>query len=198
MTPWKKASALCLCLCVVTPSSLVLAEETAAPASSSPAATTGRPLRRLVIGESVEAVQSVTVPPDGGFVVISPAFGSFDIPELTKRLSAAQDKVIEERILAAIAQVIENFVRQNEYPAASAIVPTQNIADGVVRVIVLLGKKGAWRHPNGKSGKSTSKAPVGSASPSCARNFASSRAKRSALTSSIRRSDGRTITRFGA
>ena len=118
-----------------------LAAPTPVPNSAALPATpvTGRPLRRIIIAENIELLQSLVLPPSPGFVVITPAFAKFDLDELGKRLGPGQNQIIDERLLAAIAQVIENFFRQREYPSASAIVPNQSIADGTVRILILIG-----------------------------------------------------------
>jgi hemolysin activation/secretion protein len=136
MISWRIFPAVCLSLISVSATAVTAAADQAAQIAN-PAA--GRPLRHLVIGDSVEAVQQTAPGTGSGFVLFSPAFGSFDLADLNKRLSSGENQLIEERLLAAIAQVIENFFRQNGYPVASVIVPTQSIAEGVVRLIVTLG-----------------------------------------------------------
>lgn len=111
----------------------------AAPAPATPAQ--GRALLKIVIGDSVEVVEKTMPAESGAFVTVAPTLPQQNLAELSSRLAAGEGKIIEERILAAIAQVIENFFRQLDYPGASAIVPSQNIKPGVLRVIVLLGKK---------------------------------------------------------
>ncbi|MBL9189292.1 MAG: ShlB/FhaC/HecB family hemolysin secretion/activation protein [Opitutaceae bacterium] len=99
-------------------------------------------MRNVLVAESVESAQSLFVAPDSGFVVLSPAFATFDLAELSKRLSAGLNQPIEEKLLAAIAQVIELFFKQAGYPAAGAVIPTQNISNGQIRVIAVIGEKG--------------------------------------------------------
>jgi hemolysin activation/secretion protein len=113
----------------------------AAPATGPGAASERRRLRHILIAESVEAAQALQASFDSPFVVLSPGLAAFDAAELNKRLSAGVNQPIEERILAAIAHVIEAYFRQNEHPTAAAIVPTQSIAEGDVRIIVLLGTR---------------------------------------------------------
>ena len=92
------------------------------PTETAPAS--GRPLRQLLVGESIEELQKMAPQPGAGIVVLSPAFAGFDAAELTKRLSAGENQIIDARLLAAATQVIENFVRQSDYPNAAAIIPT--------------------------------------------------------------------------
>ncbi len=164
MIPWKKTPARCASLFWLlahTPLAAAAAPTTGAsspsPAANSaatalvpaPAApdsatapatpTAGRPLRRIIIADSVEVLQAINLPPNASFVVLTPAFRQFDLAELGKRLTPGENRPIDERLLAAIAQVVENFFRQREYPSATAIIPSQNIADGTVRVIAVLG-----------------------------------------------------------
>lgn len=119
--------------------------QTATPAPgaepSAPPAAAPRLLRQLLIADTVEELQKMPAQPGAGFVILSPSLSAFDAVELNKRLAAGENHALEERILAAAAQVIEVFIRQADYPNAAAIVPTQNIADGVVRILVQLGEK---------------------------------------------------------
>jgi hemolysin activation/secretion protein len=101
----------------------------------------GRPLRQLLIGNSIEELQTMAFQPGAGMAVLSPAFATFDAGELNKRLAAGENQIIDARLLAAAAQVVENFIRQGGYPNAAAIVPTQKNTDGVVRILVELGAK---------------------------------------------------------
>jgi hemolysin activation/secretion protein len=118
------------------------------PAAPSPAGAPATPalpaahlLKRVIIADGVESAINFVPPADKPFVVLVPAFAKLDSAELNKRLAQGENQPIQERLLAAVAQVIEVFFQQNDYPAAKAIVPTQNIpADGSVRVIVFLGK----------------------------------------------------------
>ena len=133
-----------LCLAALCTLSVASAQETppaAAPASPDSPAKPVRILRHLVIGESVEAVQQTSPAADSAFAVLSHGLASFDAAELNKRLATGGGRAIDERLLAAITQVVEAFFRQSEYPAATAVIPTQNIAEGVVRVIVFLGNR---------------------------------------------------------
>jgi hemolysin activation/secretion protein len=86
-------------------------------------------------------VQNLAAAADSGFVIVSPALASFNQADLNKRLAAGKDRPIEGGILEAIKQVLENFFRMSEYPAATAIVPTQNIDQGDVRVVITLGSQ---------------------------------------------------------
>ncbi len=148
MIPRTKITLLCLCLGSIPTIPPVEAADAAPPAPvTAPAATppasanspAGRQLRHLIITESVETAQALTVPSGSAFVVISPALAKFDMADLAKRLAAGENRPIDDPLLAAVAQVIENFFKQNEFPSASVIVPTQSIAEGTVRIVVLLG-----------------------------------------------------------
>jgi hemolysin activation/secretion protein len=164
MIPWKKAYVSCTSLAWLALQTLLaaadaspsVAPEAAAAVAASPTVTTpvapapdsavapatpatGRPLRRIIIAESIEVLQAISLPPNASFVVLTPVFGKFDLAELGKRLTPGENRPIDERLLAAIAQVTENFFRQREYPSATAIIPSQNIGDGTVRVILNLG-----------------------------------------------------------
>jgi hemolysin activation/secretion protein len=98
-------------------------------------------LRQILIADSVEAAQALTFVPNGEFIVISsPTYAAIDRTEFLKRLQAGQNRAINDKLLAAIAQVVENFIRQSGFAVATAIIPPQNIANGEVRVAVLPGK----------------------------------------------------------
>ena len=140
----KKVSLLGLCLGVLATSSGASAEETKpAPTAPAPAPATGHALRKIVVTESIDVARTFVPPPDSGFVVLTPGLSNFDAADLTKRLASGENRIIEEHLLAAIAQVVENFIRHNGYPTATAMVPTQNIAEGIVRLIVELGPTAA-------------------------------------------------------
>jgi hemolysin activation/secretion protein len=133
--------ALAGCLC---------AQETAGPAvtANAPTAENKFLLRQILIGESMEAAQAMSFVPGAGLVVLSPALpSSIDRNELTKRLAAGENRVIDERLLLGITQVVENFFRQQEMLVPAAIVPNQNVADGALRVALLapVEKKHALR-----------------------------------------------------
>lgn len=108
--------------------------------SAASAAATAYPLRQILIAESVEAASKLTFVPNGGFVVLSPALSFVNAKELTKLLAAGENRLIDDRLLVAIAQVVEGFLRRNDFPIATAIIPQQKITDGSLRVAVLLGK----------------------------------------------------------
>lgn len=116
------------------------AQQTPAPAVATPpseaAATTHR-LKQILIVESVEATQQFAAP-NAGFVVLSPALAALDPTELRKRLADGENRVIDPNLLSAIGQIVEGSARQQNFPNATTIVPSQNIADGVLRLVLLL------------------------------------------------------------
>ncbi|WP_414663835.1 ShlB/FhaC/HecB family hemolysin secretion/activation protein [Horticoccus sp. 23ND18S-11] len=112
----------------------------APPAAPAAPAVAGHVLRKIWISESVETAEKFS-PTAGEFVVLAPSLPPMDAAELNRRLAIGDGRVIDERLLAAIAQVIELFFRQFDYPAAQAIIPNQNISTGILRVIVLTGTK---------------------------------------------------------
>jgi hemolysin activation/secretion protein len=145
MTIWKRILARMLWTSAV--AVLTLPEARSTEAAEAPAATAAaparRPLVRIIVTESVEVAQSFVPPPDAGFVTLSPGLSSFNAADLNNRLASGVNRPIEENLLAAIAQVIENFIRQNNYPNATVVIPSQSIAEGVLRVIVQLGPDAA-------------------------------------------------------
>ncbi len=149
MMSWKKIlpSWLCASLAVAglaaqSPSTPAVAPS---PATAAPPAATApvRLLRHILVAESVEAAQTLFAAPDSGFVVLSPGLATYDLAELSKRLAPGVNQPIEEKILAGIKQVIEIFFKQASYPKAELVYPSQNIAEGDLRVIVNLGEKDA-------------------------------------------------------
>jgi hemolysin activation/secretion protein len=157
MNHWKKFLLLCLCVglsatstprataqTVVSPITEPAPVTEPAPAQPTPAVPGAvRLLRQLIIVESSEEAQKFTPPLSAGFVVLSPTLSHLNLAELTKRLATGEGRAIDERILAAVAQVVEVFARQSEYPKAVAIIPTQSIAEGLIRVVLQLGEKSA-------------------------------------------------------
>lgn len=117
------------------------------PATASGQASTpkssGRPLRRIIVTESLNAAETFVPEAGAGFVALSPGLASFNAADLNHRLASGIDRIIDESLLAAIAQVIENFLRQNNYPNATVAIPSQNIADGTLRIVAQLGPDAA-------------------------------------------------------
>jgi hemolysin activation/secretion protein len=151
MKSWKMSPSLCLRLVflIVLPA-WMQAQAVVPPIpvepqpenSQAPAAVAApRLLRQLLVADTIDELKTMTPRPDAGFVVLSPSLSALDISELNKRLTGGENHPIEERILAAAAHVIESYVRQIGYQTATAIIPTQNIAEGVVRILVQLGPK---------------------------------------------------------
>jgi hemolysin activation/secretion protein len=99
-------------------------------------------IHQIAVSDTMEAAQQLAFSPDGGFLVIAHPWAELEPhrQELIKRLAAAENRPIDEPVLAAIAQVIETFARQHDYPAAVAVIPPQNVAGGIVRVALLRGK----------------------------------------------------------
>lgn len=113
---------------------LARAGEAAAPANHI--------IRQIAVSDTMESAQQLQYSPDGGFLVLGPSLSAFEPhrKELIRRLAAAENRPVDEPVLAAIAQVIETFARQHDFPAAVAVVPPQNVAGGIVRVALLRGK----------------------------------------------------------
>ncbi len=114
---------------------LLCAQETAPGAAPAPSGK--QALRQILVGESVEAVEKFSAP-GAGFVVFSPAFAGLDIADLRQRLADGEGRVIEPNLLTAITQFIEAAARQQNFPNATTIVPTQKVSDGVLRVALIL------------------------------------------------------------
>lgn len=131
---------LWLCALLGTALSALTGAEQSAGTGPAEAAGNRRTLRQILIAESVEAAQAMTPVPNAGLVVLSPAFARLDAAELTKRLSGGENRPIDEKLLAAIAQVIEVFFRQRDFLVATTVIPSQSIAEGAVRIAVLTGK----------------------------------------------------------
>jgi len=112
----------------------------AQPAGATSTAPTVHPLRQILITDTVEAAQQLSPDPAGGFVVLSPTLPYLEKSDLSKRLASGEGVTIDDRLLAGIALVIETYARERDFPAATAIIPPQSIAGGVVRVAVSRGK----------------------------------------------------------
>jgi hemolysin activation/secretion protein len=119
----------------------LLAAAVGAAESPPPSESGLYPLRQIIVTDTLESIANLNYVPGTGFVVVAaPAFAKFEKAELLKRLQAGELRSINDRLLAAIAQVVENFARQSGYALATALIPPQNIRDGAVRVVVLPGK----------------------------------------------------------
>lgn len=121
---------------------------TALPAS--PAAPAASEIRQIIITDNVEAAQQLNALPDRGYIVVQPSVSFLDEKELAKRLAAGEGRPAEERLLAGIALVIETYAREKDFPIASAVIPPQNMAGGIVRVALLRGKIRDIKVPNAR------------------------------------------------
>lgn len=124
----------------------------AAPAAppSAPAAPAAPAIRQIIITDSIEAAQQQNALPDRGYVVVQPSVSFLDEKELAKRLAAGEGRPAEERLLAGIALVVENYAREKDFPIASAVIPPQSMAGGTVRVALLRGKIRDIKVPNAR------------------------------------------------
>jgi hemolysin activation/secretion protein len=107
-----------------------------APAPSRP----GTPLRQIVIVEGLEAAEKAAFVPGAGFLVWPASLAHIDTKELRAALQPGENRLLDDRLLVGIAQIVEGFLRRNDYPIARAIIPPQNIAEGALRVAIQLGK----------------------------------------------------------
>ncbi len=110
------------------------------PATPPPPPATLHPLRQILIGDTVEGAQRLSFQPDGPFVVATGLLKSLESAELTKRLIAAKEHVIDKQLLEAVAKVIAIYAREHGFPLIDVSIPEQNIADGAVRFAVVPGK----------------------------------------------------------
>lgn len=121
------------------------------PAPAAPVAAPAAPnIRQIIITDSIEAAQQQNALPDRGYVVVQPSVSFLDEKELAKRLAAGEGRPAEERLLAGIALVVENYAREKDFPIASAVIPPQNMAGGTVRVALLRGKIRDIKLPNAR------------------------------------------------
>ena len=128
--------------CVFAVSVATQAATPSSPAKSNAqdAAPQRRPLRQILIAEGLENAQRLDPLPDAGFLVIAPPLEAKHLKVLEPKLIAARNRLIDEPLLASIAQVIEVHFRQNDLPLACALIPPQSIGEGAIRVALLPGK----------------------------------------------------------
>ena len=125
---------------------LLSVQSTASEAASHPGANreneapVQRRLRQIVLVTSEQAVDQKKYAPKEGFLVIDKDLPNLNRDLLLKRMETGRDAVITDRLLAGIVQVLEDHLRQTGYPIMTVLVPPQNIAEGLVRVVVNLGK----------------------------------------------------------
>ena len=112
----------------------------AAEPSAATAPATSAPLRQVLLAEGIEAAQGLALIENGELVVLAPTIAFLDGKNLSQRLAAGRNRPIDEPLLAAVAKVVEIFLRENDFPAAQVVIPPQDISNGAVRVAVLLGK----------------------------------------------------------
>ncbi len=97
-------------------------------------------LKQIIITTDAEAIKGLGLDEQKGFVVLGSPFPGVEETELATRLKAGEKRVLDDQLLAAIAAVIENYLKTRGYPMASAMIPPQNIAGGALRILVLPGK----------------------------------------------------------
>ena len=97
-------------------------------------------LKRIALADTVEGAQRLFPAADAGFLSLPASLAFINRQELQKRLAAAENRIVDDRLLASIAQVIEAFLRQNDFPLASVQIADRRLADGTLRLAVLLGK----------------------------------------------------------
>ena len=110
------------------------------PEKQTPTPSTAPVLQRIVIAESPE--QIVAIPPGSAanFVVVADGLKFLNVAELNKKLLPARGQQVTERLLMAINQLVEKYVRATENPLAVAVIPPQNIENGTVKLALTLGK----------------------------------------------------------
>jgi hemolysin activation/secretion protein len=96
-------------------------------------------ITRIVIGAGADDVTKLAAT-SGDFLIVSPRLPPIKTDDLAKRLAPAENKLFQEKLLAAVAQVVEIYFRQHDYPIATATIPPQNAKDGSLRVAVELGR----------------------------------------------------------
>jgi hemolysin activation/secretion protein len=97
-------------------------------------------LRQILFADSIEGAQALQAVPNGGFIVIPASLPMLDRKDLLKRLESGENRVLDDRLLAAIAQVVEIYMKSIGYAIATVIIPPQSIAEGTLRVAILPGK----------------------------------------------------------
>jgi hemolysin activation/secretion protein len=96
-------------------------------------------------GLTIEQPDGGALPPSAPFVVKSFELSgntAFDTPTLHALLAEAEGKTLTLTQLGQIAARVTEFYRNHGYPLARAIIPTQSIRDGVVRIQVIEARYG--------------------------------------------------------
>ncbi len=125
----------------VTDGSLRVAVILNQPAPEPPPPPQQIPLRQILIGDSIEGALALKSAPGAGFVVFSPSLSMLKPEPFAKLLADGENKTLNDRLLVAIARVVEAAARAQDLPLATALVPApQSIADGTVRVALLVGR----------------------------------------------------------
>jgi hemolysin activation/secretion protein len=120
---------------------LALAKGAAGAAPPAPApAQTAYVLRQVILTENADALKDLNYDPAQGLVLVPAPLTEADRAELIRRLQAGENRVIDEKLLAAVAAVVEAYLRNRGFPMATAMVPPQNIAAGALRILIALGR----------------------------------------------------------
>ena len=97
-------------------------------------------LRQIIITENADSLKELDYDPTKGFVVLKVSVAAVEEAEMNRRLKAGENRVIDEQLLAAVAAVVENYLKSRGFPMAAALVPPQNIAAGALRIVISLGR----------------------------------------------------------
>ena len=139
MTNWTTIRLYCVAL--ITAAATTLAAEPDAVVQPTAAVAKIHLLKQILLADTVEGAQKLSLVPDGPFVVTTGVLKTLDRDELIKRVIAAKDHNIDKPLLLAIEQVFLGYLRQHGFPlGAQLVIPDQNIADGALRVALILGK----------------------------------------------------------
>jgi hemolysin activation/secretion protein len=120
-----------------------LAAQTAADAPAAPsaeAAPSPHPLKQILLADSIESAQKLSLQPGGRFVVAAGTLQNLATDDLIQRLAGARDHNIDTTLINAIAQVLNAYVRERGYLIVAISVPDQSIADGALRFAIVPGK----------------------------------------------------------
>lgn len=136
MIPLRRFSRLAL-LAFALP--LALGQEAVGGESPAPAQA-AYVLRQVILTENAETLKDLNYDPERGFVRVPASLTDADRAELFRRLEAGENRVVDDKLLAAVAAVVEAYLRNRGFPMATATVPPQNIAAGALRILISFGR----------------------------------------------------------
>lgn len=108
-----------------------------APAAAQSQVASNHPVEQIILGETPDAALHAPAQPDGPFVVAGGGLKHLESAEFDHRVIAAKGHLLDQPLLDGIIKALLIYIRQNGLPSAEIRIPTQDFADGRLRLVVV-------------------------------------------------------------